>query len=195
MREGGGLSSRPEPKLEAEARPPRIGRSESRCRPERALNLTSTAGSLDGLCMNTIRTLSIDSVEKAASGHPGLAIGSPTTADILWTQHLRRWDSVAPNGTASAGHDVTNSGYEDLESTEECDTGPRRRRDQPLLICNTKVLLARGSRVARESLHVSAGPATELALDHANGAPCRAGRLWSSALTPGEVQRKMGRSA
>jgi transketolase len=43
----------------------------------------------DTLCINTIRTLSIDTVEKAASGHPGLPMGAATLAYVLWTRHMR----------------------------------------------------------------------------------------------------------
>ncbi len=38
--------------------------------------MTSSFGAVDDLCINTIRTLSIDGVEKAASGHPGLPMGA-----------------------------------------------------------------------------------------------------------------------
>ncbi len=39
--------------------------------------------------MNTIRTLSIDAVQKANSGHPGLPMGAAPMAYTLWTRHLR----------------------------------------------------------------------------------------------------------
>ncbi|MFI5234875.1 MAG: transketolase [Gemmatimonadales bacterium] len=63
----------------------------------------------DDLCINTIRTLSIDAVEKAASGHPGLPMGAATMAYVLWTRHLR-CDPAAPDWVdrdrfvLSAGH-------------------------------------------------------------------------------------------
>ena len=41
------------------------------------------------LCINTIRTLSIDAVQKANSGHPGLPMGAATMAYVLWTRYLR----------------------------------------------------------------------------------------------------------
>jgi len=44
---------------------------------------------LDRLCINTIRTLSIDGVRKANSGHPGMPMGAATMAYVLWTRHLR----------------------------------------------------------------------------------------------------------
>ncbi|MGC1193574.1 MAG: transketolase [Candidatus Dormiibacterota bacterium] len=48
------------------------------------------AGSrLDNLCINTIRTLAIDGVEKANSGHPGLPMGMAPAAYVLWTRFLR----------------------------------------------------------------------------------------------------------
>ena len=44
---------------------------------------------LDELSINTIRTLSIDGVQKANSGHPGLPLGMAAAAYVLWTRHLR----------------------------------------------------------------------------------------------------------
>lgn len=48
-----------------------------------------TKTDLDTLCINTIRTLSLDAVQKANSGHPGLPLGMAPTAYILWTKFLR----------------------------------------------------------------------------------------------------------
>ena len=45
--------------------------------------------SLAELCINTIRTLSIDAVQKANSGHPGLPLGAAPMAYALWQNHLR----------------------------------------------------------------------------------------------------------
>ena len=45
--------------------------------------------SLDLLCINTLRTLSIDAVQKANSGHPGLPLGAAPMAYVLWNQHLK----------------------------------------------------------------------------------------------------------
>ncbi|MFN0139766.1 MAG: transketolase [Pyrinomonadaceae bacterium] len=44
---------------------------------------------LDELCVNTIRTLSLDAVQKANSGHPGLPLGMAPAAYVLWTRFLR----------------------------------------------------------------------------------------------------------
>ncbi len=44
---------------------------------------------LEELCINTIRMLSVDAVEKARSGHPGLPMGAAAMAYVLWTRHLR----------------------------------------------------------------------------------------------------------
>jgi len=44
---------------------------------------------LDQLCINTIRMLSVDTVQKAESGHPGMPMGAATIAYVLWTRHLR----------------------------------------------------------------------------------------------------------
>jgi transketolase len=44
---------------------------------------------IDLLCINTVRTLSLDAVEQAKSGHPGLPLGAAPMAHVLWTRHLR----------------------------------------------------------------------------------------------------------
>src|SRR5438128_1728958 len=44
---------------------------------------------LDQLCINTIRMLSVDGVQKANSGHPGLPMGAAPMAYALWTRHLK----------------------------------------------------------------------------------------------------------
>jgi len=41
------------------------------------------------LSINTIRTLSLDAVQKANSGHPGLPLGMAPAAYVLWTKFLR----------------------------------------------------------------------------------------------------------
>jgi len=44
---------------------------------------------LDELCINTIRCLSIDAVQHAKSGHPGMPMGMAPAAYVLWTRHLK----------------------------------------------------------------------------------------------------------
>ncbi|MBK8020428.1 MAG: transketolase [Chloroflexi bacterium] len=43
---------------------------------------------IQNLAVNSIRTLSIDAVQKANSGHPGLPMGAAPMAYALWTRHL-----------------------------------------------------------------------------------------------------------
>ena len=50
---------------------------------------------LDQLCINTIRTLSIDAVQQAQSGHPGTPMGAAPVAYCLW-QHFLRFDPQDP---------------------------------------------------------------------------------------------------
>ena len=44
---------------------------------------------LEQLCINTIRVLAMDAVERAASGHPGTAMALAPLAYVLWQRHLR----------------------------------------------------------------------------------------------------------
>lgn len=64
---------------------------------------------IDGLCVNTLRTLSIDMIQKANSGHPGLPLGASPFAYVLWTKFLK-YDPQNPDWpdrdrfVLSAGH-------------------------------------------------------------------------------------------
>ncbi len=51
--------------------------------------MVTSAQDLDALSVNTIRTLSMDAVQKANSGHPGLPMGAATMAYVLWTHFLK----------------------------------------------------------------------------------------------------------
>ena len=44
---------------------------------------------LDQLCVNTIRTLAIDAVQKANSGHPGAPMALAPLAYVLWTKIMQ----------------------------------------------------------------------------------------------------------
>lgn len=44
---------------------------------------------LDNLCINTIRFLAVDAVQKANSGHPGLPLGASPMAYVLWSRFLK----------------------------------------------------------------------------------------------------------
>ena len=67
---------------------------------------------LDLLCVNTIRFLSVDAVQKADSGHPGLPLGAAPMAYVLWTKFLNH-NPENPNWfnrdrfVLSAGHGST----------------------------------------------------------------------------------------
>ena len=53
------------------------------------MTLTSTERELDELCINTIRTLSIDAVQKANSGHPGAPMALAPLGYLLYTRIMR----------------------------------------------------------------------------------------------------------
>jgi transketolase len=50
--------------------------------------VASSASSIDELCINTIRTLSMDAVQKADSGHPGTPMALAPLAYVLFTRHM-----------------------------------------------------------------------------------------------------------
>src|SRR5216110_3111038 len=68
-----------------------------------------TKDRLEELCVNTIRFLAVDAVEKAKSGHPGTPMGMADMAFVLWTEFLRH-DPKSPKWpdrdrfVLSAGH-------------------------------------------------------------------------------------------
>jgi transketolase len=73
------------------------------------LSAPPTARALDELCVNTLRFLAVDMVQKAESGHPGLPLGSAAMAYALWDRSLtfNPRDPMWPNRdrfVLSAGH-------------------------------------------------------------------------------------------
>src|SRR5262249_3405647 len=63
----------------------------------------------DRACIDTLRFLSVDAVQKADSGHPGLPLDAAPMAWLLWSRHLRhnpenpRWPD-RDRFVLSAGH-------------------------------------------------------------------------------------------
>ncbi len=49
----------------------------------------SDKSELENKCIDTIRFLAADAIEKAKSGHPGMPLGAAATAFTLWTKHLK----------------------------------------------------------------------------------------------------------
>src|ERR1700761_5924308 len=97
--------------------------------------LPSTAPSIEQICINTIRTLSMDGVQAANSGHPGTPMGMAPVMYCLWQRFLRfdPQDPIWPNRdrfVLSVGHASmllysmlhltgvrsVNAKYEDLET-------------------------------------------------------------------------------
>jgi transketolase len=71
-----------------------------------------TNDGIDQLCINTVRFLSIDAVQKANSGHPGMPMGAAPMAYILWNCFLNHnpenpdWFNC-DRFVLSAGHPVS----------------------------------------------------------------------------------------
>src|SRR4026207_32054 len=114
---------------------------------------SNTNPELDQLCINSIRALAIDAVQKANSGHPGLPLGAAPMAYVLWTRFMRynpknpKWEN-RDRFILSAGHGsmllyslLYLTGYADLTLHE-------LKRFRPL-----------GSRTAG---HPASGPASGL---------------------------------
>ena len=53
------------------------------------MTATVPATALEQLCINTVRTLSMDAVQQAESGHPGTPMALAPLAWVLWQKHLR----------------------------------------------------------------------------------------------------------
>lgn len=72
-------------------------------------NSSLSPSELDQLCINTIRFLAVDAVQKANSGHPGMPMGAAPMAYVLWTRYLKH-DPAKPawpnrdRFVLSAGH-------------------------------------------------------------------------------------------
>src|SRR5262245_28385173 len=85
-----------------------IGRCIGRCRSENVIeqgepcmvaSALSDPRAMDALCVNTIRTLAIDAIQQANSGHPGTPMGMAPTVYALWQRVLRfdPQDPIWPN--------------------------------------------------------------------------------------------------
>ena len=59
------------------------------------MSTTETMLDLDEVCVNTMRTLAIDAIQRANSGHPGTPMGMSPTVYCLW-QRLLRFDPEDP---------------------------------------------------------------------------------------------------
>ncbi|HTV46001.1 MAG TPA: transketolase [Stellaceae bacterium] len=74
--------------------------------------MTAPSGSIDDICVNTIRTLCIDAVQQANSGHPGTPMAMAPVVYTLWQEFLRfdPSDPIWPNRdrfVLSSGHAST----------------------------------------------------------------------------------------
>ena len=63
---------------------------------EKLARMADTLTTTAQLAINTIRTLAIDGVQRANSGHPGTPLALAPVAYALWNQHMR-YDPMAPN--------------------------------------------------------------------------------------------------
>ncbi len=71
--------------------------------------MTDMDKALEERCVNTLRFLAVDSIEKANSGHPGMPLGAAAMAQVVWHDFLR-YDPQRPDWfgrdrfVLSAGH-------------------------------------------------------------------------------------------
>ena len=77
--------------------------------PENGADYGAEYDEVDQLAINTIRTLSIDAIQKANSGHPGTPMALAPVAYVLWQRFLRfdPAEPIWPNRdrfVLSAGH-------------------------------------------------------------------------------------------
>ncbi len=89
----GGVSCAPLHMLPAWTEPPGIRKHALTCGTCQTIPKTEAnpmnQNQLDQLCINTIRALSMDGVQKANSGHPGMPMGAADMAYVLWTRFLK----------------------------------------------------------------------------------------------------------
>ena len=67
---------------------------------------------IDTTCVNAIRVLSADAIQKANSGHPGLPLGAAPIAYELWANHMNH-NAKDPNGR-------TGTALSSLQATARC---------------------------------------------------------------------------
>src|SRR6476646_3100832 len=77
--------------------------------PSAGVGSATVAADIDPLAIDTIRTLSLDAIQKANSGHPGTPMALAPLAYTLWQEHLRfdPAEPIWPNRdrfVLSAGH-------------------------------------------------------------------------------------------
>ena len=58
--------------------------------------MSVSSDTIEQLAINTIRTLSMDAVQKANSGHPGTPMALAPVAYVIWNRFLK-YDPVRPN--------------------------------------------------------------------------------------------------
>ena len=106
-------------------------------------NQSADEKKLEQLCINTIRTLSMDAVQKANSGHPGTPMALAPLAFVLWDRYLRfnprnpHWAGrdrfILSNGHASmllysmlhlTGYDLLARRHQAVPPVEFQDSGP-----------------------------------------------------------------------
>ena len=86
----------------------------------------ATGQQLDTLSVNTIRTLAIDGVQQANSGHPGAPMGLAPVTYCLW-QHFLRTDPADPTWLNRDRFVLSNGHASMLLSTPRC-TWPKSGR-------------------------------------------------------------------
>jgi len=117
------------------------------------MSTTQTVLDLDQVCVNTMRTLAIDAIQKANSGHPGTPMGMSPTVYCLW-QRLLRFDPEESHLDESRSLRAFRGARIDFACTRSCTS-----QESKPSIQNMKFWAAPPSRSTTSSLSGNSGAA------------------------------------
>src|SRR5216684_3566031 len=87
-----------------------------------ATQIKAAEPNIDQICINSIRVVAIDAVQKANSGHPGMPMGMAPIAYLLWTRFMR-YNPANPHWFGRARFERDDSGLFDHSIFGICSDG------------------------------------------------------------------------